>query len=73
MNKEEFIQKFKDSPKPTSPDKALPFLLQHIQEAHKNNISFTRDEIISISELLCEDLPPEEVQQVKKAMKILKL
>lgn len=73
MSKDEFIKKFMESEKPTSTDRAIPFLMKYIKEAHENNISFSREEIIEISENLCKDLPPKDRQQVQKAMKILKL
>ncbi|MEE1028295.1 MAG: hypothetical protein UH211_06390 [Agathobacter sp.] len=73
MNKEDFIREFMNSPKPTSTDKAIPFLMKYIREAHQHDINFTKDEIKQISESLCKDLPPEDQQQIKKAMKILKI
>ena len=73
MNKDEFIRQFMNCPNPTSTDKAIPFLLKYIKEAHENNIIFTKEEIKQISDSLCKDLPPNDKRQIQKAMQILKL
>ena len=50
---------------------AIPFLMENIKEARNNGISFTKDEVTTICNILVKDLPPKNQKQVENLIKLL--
>lgn len=70
-NKLDFIMEFANKDKPKSTKDAMPFLLAYMKQAKKLNINFTKPEVQFISELLMQDLKPEERSRVQKILNML--
>ena len=71
MTKQEFIQSFEQKQKPSDMMQAIPFLMENIKEARNNGISFTKDEVTTICNILVKDLPPKNKKQVENLIKLL--
>lgn len=73
MDKEklEFIMNFANMDKPSNMNAAMPFLMAQMNQAKKQNISFSKPEITLLCEILSKDLPPAEKEKVDKMMKLL--
>ena len=71
MTKQEFIQSFEQKEKPSDMMQAIPFLMENINEAKRNGISFFLDEVTTICNILVKDLPPKNRKQVENLIKIL--
>ena len=50
---------------------AIPFLMENINEAKRNGISFSKDEVTTICNILVKDLPPKNRKQVENLIKML--
>jgi hypothetical protein len=74
MDKEklDFILEFAQKDKPKSTKEALPFLLAYMNRAKKLNLNFTKPEVRFISELLMQDMDPEEKARAQKLLNMLK-
>lgn len=73
MEKEklDFIMNFAKMDKPSNMNAAMPFLMSQMNQAKKQNISFSKPEITLLCEILSKDLPPAEKEKVDKMMKLL--
>lgn len=69
-NKFEFIVALSNRKKPTSSAEAMPFILSCMQDAKRKQISFSKEEILLITQIMIKDLSPQDKE---KALKILKL
>jgi hypothetical protein len=74
MDKEklDFIMEFAAKDKPKSTRDALPFLLTYMKQAKKLNINFTKPEVRFVSELLMQDMNPEEKARAQKLLNMMK-
>ncbi len=69
--KQKFIKKFINEQKPNDPKKALPFIMNYVAMAKKNNINFSKDEIIFLYNLYSTSFTEEEKQKLDKIFKTL--
>jgi hypothetical protein len=74
MDKEklDFILEFAQKDKPKNTKEALPFLLAYMNQAKKLNLNFTRPEVRFISELLMQDMNPEEKARAEKMLNMMR-
>jgi hypothetical protein len=74
MDKEklDFILEFAQKDKPKSTKEALPFLLAYMNQAKKLNLNFTKPEVRFISELLMQDMKPEEKARAEKMLNMMR-
>lgn len=68
----DFILEFAGKDKPKNTKDALPFMLAYMKQAKKMNINFSKPEVSFISELLMQDMSPQEKQRVKKVLSLLR-
>jgi hypothetical protein len=68
----EFIMEFAKKDKPKSTKDAMPFLLAYMNQAKKLNLNFTKPEVQMISELLMQDMNPDEKARVQKVLNMMK-
>ena len=66
-----FIMQFANKDKPKNINQAMPFLIANMNQAKKQNIQFSNNEVHLIAELLCKDLPPNEQAKVQKILSML--
>ena len=66
----EFLMNFAQKEKPKNMQEAMPFLLENMNIAKKQNINFSKPEIKLIAEQLTKDLSPEEKAKVNRIMSI---
>ena len=67
----EFLLNFAQKEKPKNMQEAMPFLLENMNIAKKQNITFTKPEIKLIAEQLTKDLSVEEKAKVNRIMSIM--
>jgi hypothetical protein len=67
----QFLLAFADKDKPVRMKDVLPFLMSNMREAKKQNIDFTKPEVQILCEILSNDLPPAQKEQVKRIMSML--
>ena len=70
-NKLDFIMEFAKKDKPKTTKDAMPFLLAYMNQAKKLNINFSKPEVLFISEILMQDLNPEEKARVQKVLNMM--
>ncbi len=66
-----FIMDFSQKKMPTNMQEAMPFLLANLNAAKQQNLNFEKPEVELITELLCQNLPPEEQARAKKMLALL--
>lgn len=71
-DKLDFIMEFAQKDKPKTTKDAMPFLLAYMNQAKKLNINFSKPEVMFISEILMQDLNPEEKARVQKVLNMMK-
>lgn len=71
-DKLDFIMEFAQKDKPKTTKDAMPFLLAYMNHAKKLNINFSKPEVMFISEILMQDLNPEEKARVQKVLNMMK-
>ena len=67
-----FLMNFANTKKPTQMQEMMPFLLNSMSQAKKQNIQFTASESDLLIEILKQNLPPEESRKVDMMMRIMK-
>jgi len=67
-----FLMNFANAKKPTQMQEMMPFLLNSMSQAKKQNIQFTASESDLLIEILKQNLPPEESRKVDMMMRIMK-
>ena len=70
-NKMDFIMEFAKKDKPKSTRDAMPFLMAYMSQAKKQNINFTKPEVRFISEILMQDLSPDERTRIQKVLNMM--
>lgn len=70
--KQKFIKQFINEQKPNDPKRALPFIMNYVAMAKKNNISFTKDEIVFLYNLYSETFTKDEKEKLEKIFNSLK-
>lgn len=66
-----FLMNFAQTEKPVNISQAMPFLLANMNQAKKQNIRFSNEEICLITEILTKDFSEEEKKKVKKIMSMM--
>ncbi len=69
--KMDFIMEFAKKDKPKSTRDAMPFLMAYMSQAKKQNINFTKPEVRFISEILMQDLSPDERARIQKVLNMM--
>ena len=67
----QFLMNFAQKEKPKSMQEAMPFLLENMNIAKKQNINFSKPEIQLIAEQLTKDLSPAEKSKVNRIMSLM--
>lgn len=70
-NKMDFIMEFAKKDKPKNTRDAMPFLMAYMSQAKKQNINFAKPEVRFISEILMQDLSPDERARIQKVLNIM--
>ena len=67
-----FLRQFQNMPKPQSAKETIPFLMEYKKKAAEQHIHFSRDEIQTVADVLCENLPPEDQNRIKALLKYMR-
>ena len=67
----QFLMNFAQKEKPKSMQEAMPFLIENMNIAKKQNINFSKSEIQLIAEQLTKDLSPAEKSKVNRIMSLM--
>ena len=70
-NKMDFIMEFAKKDKPKSTRDAMPFLMAYMSQAKEQSINFTKPEVRFISEILMQDLSPDERARIQKVLNMM--
>lgn len=70
-NKMDFIMEFAKKDKPKNTRDAMPFLMAYMSQAKKQNINFAMPEVRFISEILMQDLSPDERARIQKVLNMM--
>lgn len=67
----QFLMNFAQKDKPKNMQEAMPFLLENMNIAKKQNINFTKPEIQLITEQLTKDLSETEKAKINRIMSMM--
>ncbi len=68
----QFLMNFANMKKPTQMQEMMPFLLSSMNQAKKENISFTPSESDLLIEMLKQNMSPEEAAKIDKVLMLMK-
>ena len=67
----EFLTQFMQQEKPSKMTDAMPFLMAQMMQAKKKNLSFTKEEIQLITEIITQNMSEKDRKRIMQAMKML--
>ena len=67
----EFLTHFMQEEKPSKMTDAMPFLMAQMMQAKKKNLTFSKEEIQLITEIVTQNMSEKDQNRIKQAMKML--